>query len=163
MKKVAVMAMPLMALFENVHGMCLSAPSVEVQIEVMACHAVSFGSGLELDHHNRLVTSSANVAGLVLSGTVKSSVLKWRNPPPHRKVGKDKREPKAFQKGTSDSFFVVDSEFKNCPTHLKEPVRLLSFDQCCDTLPRRGTCAVPQRIYQLVTHSVETWPVKYGK
>jgi hypothetical protein len=145
------------------YGKCVDVPSVEVKIEVTACHATSFGAGLEKHHFDGIMTSNANVSRVTLTGEVLASGLRWRYPPPHRRMGNDKWEPKPFPKGAHDRFLVIGSEFKDCPTFLKSPVHLLSSSQCCDTLPRSETCAVPQKIYQLVTTSVESWPIQVGK
>lgn len=145
------------------HGKCLDVPSVEVVIEVIACHATSYGAGLEKDPSDEIMTSTANVSGVTLRGKVISNGLRWRYPPPHRKLGNEKWEPKPPPKGGYEQFLVIGSEFKDCPAFFKKPVRLLSSGQCCDTIPRSDTCAVPQKIYQLVTPSVESWPIQVGK
>jgi hypothetical protein len=121
------------------YAKCVFAPHIQSDVEVWSCVAATFGaSNSNFYDFSRLYERNASFSGTLLSVKVKKSHFVWDDPKDHRTNGFH-----PWAAGQVHTLFVDRPVDAVCPTSLPSTMTVLTMDDCCDVLPRKGLCLVP--------------------
>jgi hypothetical protein len=134
------------ALVHSNYAKCILAPVQRANVNVQACVAVTFApSDITLDfgggRTGRLYEPGASYSGALLSVRVAESHFVWDAGEQHRTNGFH-----AWKPGQGQTLFLAIPVDQACPTNYGGSLTVDTDRDCCDVLPVKGKCLVPDTI-----------------
>jgi hypothetical protein len=111
---------------------------IQADVQVWACIASTFAAvDTQFYDWGPLYEHGGSLSGTVLSIEVQRSHV-VRDRPEDRG-----RSAHPWQPGVLLTVFVAESAGHVCPGSLPSKLTIITREECCDTLPKRGECLVP--------------------
>jgi hypothetical protein len=136
-------------------GKCPSTPVVTATVVISSCAAATFAPG-----NASYGPSSADPGRLDLeresfSGTVMSAVVRSARFTGDRSYEHRMDAAELWRKGASATLFVARPVDGVCPDKLPVEIAVQTARKCCDVLPLRGQCLIPDSIIPVTILSGE--------
>jgi hypothetical protein len=135
-----------LALVNASYSKCIFAPMQHANVHVLSCVAVKFGpSDMTLDfgggRRGRLYAPGSSYSGTLLSVSVNDSHFVWKEGEQHRTNGFH-----SWKHRENQTLFLALPVDQVCPANFDQTLSVDSDRDCCDVLPVRGKCLVPDTI-----------------
>jgi hypothetical protein len=135
-----------LVLVSGSYSKCIFAPVLRANVHVQSCVAVTFApSDMTLDfgggRTGRLYEPGATFSGTLLSVRVTESHFVWETGEIHRT---NNFQP--WKHGEGQTLFIALPVDQVCPPNFEGTLVVETERDCCDVLPVKGKCLVPDTI-----------------
>jgi hypothetical protein len=125
---------------------CMSRPNIRAEVTIESCVAATFtasDSGLKFLEGQTLplYEKGSTFSGTIMTVVVEKSRFYWEDSTDHRTNGF-----RLWTHGERLSVVVSKPVGETCPSSLPAKVMVHTSYVCCDTLPKKGICVVPDTL-----------------
>ncbi len=130
---------------ELIYAKCSYFPLIDAEVAFNECQDVKFQSSIsKIDWFPNVPPTYIQEQGESISGTlIVGKILKSRFEERSRKF----KIPRTWKVGETTMLFLQDEAKNICPNIFPGKIKVKSSGRCCDVLPYRGECIIPDTIH----------------